>query len=72
MFQFSEQKISEFRELVSRYPADKSKSALIPTLHLAQRENNGYLSAEAMDYVAKLLSIKPIEVYEVAPFLLHV
>jgi NADH-quinone oxidoreductase subunit E len=41
---------------------------LLPLLHLAQEENNGWLSVEAMDYVAGLLQIKPIEVYEVATF----
>ncbi|MFN2440384.1 MAG: NAD(P)H-dependent oxidoreductase subunit E, partial [Chitinophagaceae bacterium] len=37
-------------------------------LHMAQDENAGWLSVEAMDYVATLLSLKPIEVYEVATF----
>jgi len=41
---------------------------LIPLLHLAQQEFGGWLSAETMDYVASLLSIEPIEVYEVATF----
>ena len=53
---------------MARYPQGKQKSALIPILHIAQEENNGWLSAEAMDYVAELLQLKPIEVYEVATF----
>ena len=56
------------REIIARYPEGKQKSALLPVLHMAQEENNGWLSAEAMDYVAGLLQIKPIEVYEVATF----
>lgn len=52
---------------MSRYPEGKQKSALLPVLHVAQ-EQFGWLSAETMDYVASLLSIKPIEVYEVATF----
>jgi NADH-quinone oxidoreductase subunit E len=55
-------------EIIARYPEGKHKSALIPLLHLAQEENGGWLSPEAMDYVAGLLQIKPIEVYEVATF----
>lgn len=59
-------------ELVStikkRYPEGKEKSALLPVLHLAQAEFGGWLSPEAMDYVASLFNIKPIEVYEVATF----
>jgi NADH-quinone oxidoreductase subunit E len=41
---------------------------LLPILHIAQDENAGWLSVEAMDYVASLLQLKPIEVYEVATF----
>src|SRR6478609_2815795 len=66
--QFSEEKISKVREIIARYPQGKQKSALLPLLHMAQDENNGWLSVEAMDYVAGLLQLKPIEVYEVATF----
>ncbi len=65
---FSEEKLEKVREIMARYPEGKQKSALIPLLHLAQEENSGWLSADAMDYVAGLLSLKPIEVYEVATF----
>jgi len=44
------------------------KSALIPLLHLAQVEFGGWLDVPVMDYVAGLLNISPIEVYEVASF----
>ena len=65
---FSEEKLSKAKEIIASYPEGKQKSALLPILHLAQEENNGWLSAEAMDYIAGLLQIKPIEVYEVATF----
>jgi NADH-quinone oxidoreductase subunit E len=65
---FSEEKLKKVQEIVARYPEGKQKSALIPVLHLAQEENGGWLSVEAMDHVASLLQIKPIEVYEVATF----
>jgi NADH-quinone oxidoreductase subunit E len=65
---FSQEKLNKAKEIMSRYPQGKQKSALLPLLHLAQEENNGWLSVEAMDYVASLLQIKPIEVYEVATF----
>jgi NADH-quinone oxidoreductase subunit E len=52
----------------TRYPEGKQKSALIPVLHLAQNELGGWLSVPTMDYVASLLDITPIEVYEVASF----
>ena len=53
---------------MSHYPQDKIKSALLPVLHIAQNEFGGWLSADVMDYVARLLHIQPIEVYEVATF----
>lgn len=65
---FSEEKLNKVKEIIARYPAGRQKSALIPLLHLAQEEFGGWLSAETMDYVASLLQIKPIEVYEVATF----
>ena len=68
MMNFSEEKRKKVEELISRYPEGKQKSALLPVLHMAQEENNGWLSVEAMDYVAGLLQLKPIEVYEVATF----
>ena len=46
----------------------KQKSALLPVLHMAQEEFGGWLDVPVMDYVASLLSIEPIEVYEVASF----
>lgn len=66
--QFSSQKINEVNEIIARYPEGKQKSALLPVLHLAQQEFGGWLSVETMDYVASLLNLKPIEVYEVATF----
>ena len=65
---FSEDKLQKVREIIARYPEGKQKSALLPVLHIAQDENAGWLSVEAMDYVASLLQLKPIEVYEVATF----
>jgi NADH-quinone oxidoreductase subunit E len=68
MTEFSHGVMQQVQEIIARYPEGKQKSALIPVLHLAQEHNNNWLSAEAMDYVASLLHIAPIEVYEVATF----
>lgn len=65
---FSEAKLNKVKEIIARYPQGRQKSALLPVLHLAQEEFGGWLSAETMDYVASLLQITPIEVYEVATF----
>lgn len=68
MVQFSDKAMQEVKRIIGFYPEGKQKSAVIPVLHLAQQEFGGWLSTETMDYVASLLNIKPIEVYEVATF----
>ena len=68
MIKFNDQKLKEVEQIIQRYPEGKQKSALIPVLHLAQEEFGGWLSAETMDYVASVLNLQPIEVYEVATF----
>ena len=64
---FSPDMISQFADIVSRYPTGKQKSALLPILHLVQAAY-GWVSPPAMDSVAEYLNIQPIEVYEVASF----
>lgn len=54
-------------KILKRYPEGKQKSALLPILHLAQAQWK-WVSPQVMDYVASLLNIQPVEVYEVATF----
>jgi NADH-quinone oxidoreductase subunit E len=68
MTRFSEEKLKKIDELISAYPEGKQKSAILPLLHMAQDSFGGWLSVETMDYVASILKIEPIEVYEVATF----
>jgi NADH-quinone oxidoreductase subunit E len=68
IIQFSKESLELVEKMVSRYPAGKQKSALIPVLHMAQAEFDGWLSPATMDYVASVLNLQPIEVYEVASF----
>ncbi len=68
MIRFSEEKLAKVKEIISHYPEGKQKSALLPVLHIAQDTFGGWLSSDTMDYVAELLQIAPIEVYEVATF----
>jgi len=60
--------LQKVMQLMHRYPEGQQKSALLPVLHIAQEELGGYLTVDIMDYVASLLDIQPIEVYEVATF----
>ena len=66
--QFSDATMALVQKSRKRYPEGRQKSALLPVLHLAQAEFGGWLSPETMDYVASILGLKPIEVYEVASF----
>lgn len=66
--QFSSETLAKIETLKARYPKENQKSALIPVLHLAQAELGGWLSTDVMNYVADLLNLLPIEVYEVASF----
>ena len=67
-FSFSAEGLAECQRIIARYPEGRSKSALLPILHIAQAENDGWLSVNAMDAVAQVLGIQHIEVYEVASF----
>ncbi len=65
---FPDETLERVKKIIARYPQGREKSALLPILHIAQEELGGHLSVEIMDYVANLLNIQPIEVYEVATF----
>ena len=68
MIQFSEVELKKVDEIIARYPEGKQKSALIPLLHMAQSSFGGWLDVPVMDYIAKILKLEPIEVYEVVTF----
>jgi len=63
--EFSPEIWRRFEELVGRYP--KKEAALIPVLSMAQKEF-GYLSLEAMEYVAKIMELPAARVYSVVSF----
>ncbi|MDE5432358.1 complex I 24 kDa subunit family protein [Elizabethkingia meningoseptica] len=65
---FKPEVLEQVNKIIARYPEGRQKSALIPVLHIAQKEFSGWLDVPVMDYVASLLDIRPIEVYEVATF----
>ncbi len=67
-FKFTKEFMQDAEVIISRYPASRKQSAVMPLLTLAQRQNGGWLNQDAMDYVASLLDMAPIRVYEVASF----
>src|SRR5690606_3748362 len=64
----SESLMERINELLSHYPSDKKKSALLPVLHAVQDTHAHWVSVELMDKVAEISEIHPIEVYEVVTF----
>ncbi|MEH0844559.1 NADH-quinone oxidoreductase subunit NuoE [Micromonospora sp. CPCC 205711] len=64
---FSETTRERAREIVARYPADRSRSALLPLLHLVQSEQ-GYVSPAGVEFCAEVLGLNKAQVGAVATF----
>ena len=67
-FAFTEDNAKRADAAVTHYPEGRQASAVMPLLDLAQRQNDGWLSREAIEYVANYLEMAPIRVHEVASF----
>ncbi|RKR89737.1 NADH dehydrogenase subunit E [Micromonospora pisi] len=64
---FSEETYGRAREIIARYPADRSRSALLPLLHLVQSEE-GYVSPAGVTFCAEVLGLNKAQVGAVATF----
>ena len=67
-FEFTPENVERARAHIAKYPPGREASAVLPLLDLAQRQVGGWVPRAAMDYVAGLLGMAPIRVYEVATF----
>ena len=67
-FEFNEENLKIANDIIKNYPVDKQQSAVMSFLYLAQRQNNNWIPLVAMKYIAKLLNMPYIKVYEVATF----
>ena len=67
-FKFSEENLKKADEIIKKYPTGKQMSAVMPLLYLVQRQNENWIPLIAMKYLAKMLGIPYINVYEVATF----
>ena len=67
-FKFSDENLKKAEEILKRYPQNNKKSAVMPFLYLAQRQNDNWIPLSAMKYIANYLSMPYISVYEVATF----
>ena len=67
-FYFNEANSKIADEILKKYPEKNKKSAVMPLLYLAQKQNDNWIPLAAMKYIAKFLSMPYINVYEVATF----
>ncbi len=67
-FSFSSDSMKAVDAVIAKYPAGWQASAVMPLLDIAQRQHDGWLPRVAMDYVAEMLGMPRIRVYEVATF----
>ena len=67
-FKFSDENLNKAKKIINKYPEKKQASALMPLLYLVQKQNENWIPLVAMKYLAKMLAIPYIQVYEVTTF----
>ena len=67
-FEFTSQNLSRAKKIIANYPEDKQQSSVMALLYIVQRQNNNWIPLVAMKYIANLLQMPYIKVYEVATF----
>jgi NADH-quinone oxidoreductase subunit E len=67
-FEFTKESFSEYQKEIKKYPTDKKASGVMALLNLVQKQNENWIPLSGIKYVAKLLDLPYIRVYEVATF----
>ena len=67
-FEFNSKSLEAAKKIISNYPNGKQQSAVMALLYIAQRQNDNWIPLSAMKYIAKMLEMPYIKVYEVATF----
>ena len=67
-FEFNSSSLDAANKIIAKYPKGKQQSAVMALLYIAQRQNNNWIPLAAMKYIAKILDMPYIKVYEVATF----
>ena len=67
-FDFTEENVAKIKQILAKYPTGYQQSGIMPLLDLAQRQHGGWVPVAAMNKIAKVLSVPPMKVYEVASF----
>ena len=68
MFEFSKENLNKAQKEIEKYPKERKASAVIALLYLAQKQNDNWIPLVAIKYIAKLLEISYMQVYEVVTF----
>jgi len=68
LFEFDADNLNKANNEIKKYPKNKKASAVIALLYLAQNQNDNWIPLSAIKYIAKLLDMPYIKVYEVATF----
>ncbi len=67
-FKFNSKSLIAAEKIISNYPEGKQQSAVMALLYIAQRQNDNWIPLASMKYIAKMLNMPYIKVYEVATF----
>jgi NADH dehydrogenase (ubiquinone) flavoprotein 2 len=67
-FDFTEENYGQIKRVMAKYPGNYKRSAVIPLLYIAQKQNSNWVPLSAMNKIAKILDMSEIDVYEVASF----
>ncbi|MDZ5761621.1 NADH-quinone oxidoreductase subunit NuoE [Lyticum sinuosum] len=67
-FSFSEENLKEVSKILSKYPLEYKRSAIMPLLHLAQKQNNGWISYPIVEYISNIVGIPAIKILEIVNF----
>ncbi|MCF8462944.1 MAG: NADH-quinone oxidoreductase subunit NuoE [Rickettsiaceae bacterium] len=67
-FSFNKENTIAIEQIIKNYPEGRQRSAILPLLTLAQKQNDGWLPLSAIEHVANILQMPAIRVYEVASF----
>ncbi len=67
-FAFDDANMQRAEKIIAKYPPAKKQSAVMPLLDIAQRQHDGWLPRAAIEYVADMLEMPSIRVWEVATF----
>ncbi|KAF0974193.1 hypothetical protein FDP41_006803 [Naegleria fowleri] len=67
-FDFTPESYEEIKKILAKYPAKHKQSGILPLLHLAQRQNKGWIPLAAINKIAEICEVSPKNVFECVSF----